>query len=195
MQVIQDNRRVVLLVLVVIVMLCLLGVVAYNIFLRDGTDVSKPPSPTATAEPTDGGPDVVITPEDAQTPTPTRVIVDEPEPEATEEEIGSEEGSAEGTSPEPTVEPTVEPGPVSTAADFADAPASIIVFQPDNVLEAGDFEEGFDETTGVGLNWESFKTGGAIILVQNFKLRNPERQIGVIAYRRGSLTTAGKFPV
>ncbi len=169
MQVIQDNRRVVLLVLVVVVMLCLLGVLASNIYFRDdGTDVAKPPSPTPTAEPTDEGPDVVITPEDGQTPTPTRVIEEEPEPEATEEEAApeedsEEEDSAEESSPEPTVEPTTEPEPTSTAADFAGVPSTVTVFQIDNILDDGDFEAGFDEDTGVGLNWENFKTGAAII--------------------------------
>ncbi len=151
------KRRLVLLALVVVVLLLLVGVLILRIFLSGGgTDVVQPP-PTATAEPTEEGPDVIVTPEDS-TPTPTRVILEEPTEESTQEPTVE---PTEEALPEPTVEPIVV---TSSAADFAvPAPPERAVVQIEELLKNGDFEEGFDETTGVGLNWHRFSNGEAAI--------------------------------
>ena len=166
MEKLRENRRLVLLVIVVMVMLCLLGVLAYNIFLPGGGDdvVKEPPTPTPVEEPTDDGPDVIITP-DELTPTPTRVLTEELTPEPTaepEEEEVVEEEPDEDVDDEEEILP--EPTPTSTADDFTSPPeGGTVIIQIEELIENGDFSAGFDEGTGVGLEWNNFKTNGAVI--------------------------------
>lgn len=157
MEKIRENRRLALLVLVVAVMLCLLVVLAINLFFRGGDDVAEQPTPTPTVEATDDGPDVIVTLEN--TPTPTLVIIEEP----TEEPVPEETDEAppeetDGVEPEPTEAPTPEP-----ADDFASPPSGVVIYDTDNLLKNGDFEEGFDEATGAGLHWASVRSGQAVI--------------------------------
>lgn len=156
MQVIQERRRLILIVLVIIVLLCLIGVLARNIFFPGGDGVA---ADTPTPMPTQEGPDVVITPEEEEevTPTPTRVISEEPAATPTEE-----------PTPESTVEPTTEPttAPTVPPTPIVSEPGPGVIVEPvqvEELLKNGGFEEGFDEETGVGLHWDSFKTDGADI--------------------------------
>jgi hypothetical protein len=151
------RRRLILLGLVVVVLLCLVGALAYNIFFRGSDDIVTGPTPTPTFTATDEGPVVIITPEEL-TPTPTRVIVEAATEEPTE-------------TPEPTVEPTNTRAPApptpngSTGAEFTLAPSdtlpALAIPKIDDVLVNGGFDDGFEET-GVGSNWQSFSTDGAI---------------------------------
>ena len=153
MQFIQERRRLILLVLVVVLLLCLVAVAAFNLLQSGGNDVADQP-PTAIVEPTDEGSEVVITAE-VSTPTPTRVIEEEPTQEATEESTQDVE---------PTAEPTPDLAIAATASEFS-APAVefIEVHQVEEILENSGFEEGFSETTGVGLNWQGFASDSAVV--------------------------------
>ncbi len=85
METIKEKRRLLLIVLVVLVIVCLVGVLLYRIFIEAGDDVaSQTPTPALTATP-----EVVVTLEEEDTPTPTRVI--------------------EETTTTPTVKPTTKP--------------------------------------------------------------------------------------
>jgi hypothetical protein len=173
MQAIQNNRRVVLIGLIVLLLICLVGALVFNVFFRNsGQDVAQEPTATVVQEePTD---------EPEPTATPTQVV--EEEPAATpvppaEEEVeaemandATEEGDAESTN---TVEitdsganadDTTDTGGESAAQTGADTMVvtTVVVTTVDEILENGSFEAGFTEE-GVGLQWETFKTGAAIV--------------------------------
>lgn len=163
-QLVQDRRRLILLILVVVVLLCLVGALAYNLFFAGGDDVAGGDTPTPTATPTQEGPDVVITPEEEDTPTPTRVISEQPTEEPTEEPTA--EPTDEGAlTPEATAEPPT-PIATSTGADFtlspSDTESASVTYETDQLLTNGGFETGYDDS-GVGEGWQFFKTDGAVI--------------------------------
>jgi len=161
MERIRGNQRIILIVVVALALLCLVGVLIYNILTGGaGEDVAAEPSPTAvpTQAPTEEGPEEVITPEEA-TATPTRVVGEEVEGEV----------MAEATT-EPTLEPTTEPATATPSptparqASSATSSSALVAAKPQvrELLANGDFEQGFGNT-GVGLQWGSFKTEGAAI--------------------------------
>lgn len=167
------NRRFLLIGIVVVAVLCLLGVLAYNIFFTIGReDVAVGELPTATPAATeeaqiDTGPSDAE--EDLTTATPTRVI----EEEATEEAALAL--TAEPTE-EPTTAPTDTPTPRATAtptrvtsapAGDSQVPVTPIqvtqeITQVEEILKNGSFELGFDEQ-GIGLEWTGFETANAVV--------------------------------
>jgi len=160
MQFIQERRRLVLLVLVVLVLLCLVGALFINQYSGGGGGGVAADTPTPLPTATEEGPVVVVTPEEEATATPTRVV-GEGEP--------SEEPAPGAT--EVVSEPTQELIPVPTAtssatnADFVPAPpseSSSAVLQTGDILQNGGFEGGFDDQ-GVGVDWQPFTNGGAIV--------------------------------
>lgn len=153
----QDRRkrqfRIVLLGLFVLLLICLIGALLYQILFGDGDDGGPVDTPTPTFTPTAEGPDVVITPE-MPTPTPTLVVIEEPSPEPTEEPIAIPEPTEE---PAPTSAPTTQPLPDSDLGPII-SPGAI-----ENLLKNGDFEEGFD-AQGVGLEWTGFRNDRVIVV-------------------------------
>jgi hypothetical protein len=154
MERITENRRIILIILIALLLVCLLGVLAYNVFFRGtGQDVAGGIPPTATPVSTEETPEGEATTEEVLTPTPTRVISGQEAVEATVE------ATTEGTV-EPAETPT--PRPTTPPATSAAITPSVIevtdVSQIDEILENGGFEEGFQEN-GVGTAWGSFQTG------------------------------------
>lgn len=166
MQAIRENpraRRIMLLSLVIVVLLCLVGALVYNILTGDtGGEIVTETTPT---------PEVAVTEEvteDEQavsqaTPTPTRVIQEETPAEATEE-------PAVETTTEPADTPAPTPTPGSTAPSSAGTTtivttvvATYEVGPPENVLENGGFEQGFQEN-GVAIGWEPFKSDNILVV-------------------------------
>lgn len=147
----RDPRtlRLVLIGLVVVVLLCVVGLLVFNILTSEPDQVAGGDTPTPPTAPTEEV-DTTPTPEEV-TPTPTRVIGGTT-PEVTEE-----------PTEEPTKVPTIAPTVVLTlAADTspeAGTTTITVVESGDtgNVVKNGDFEEGFDER-GVGLHWDTFKS-------------------------------------
>lgn len=151
MQTIRDNRRIILIGLVLLVLICLVGVLIFRIFTAGGEEVAGG-TPTPTLSPTEATPAVPFSGTEEPTVTPTRVIQEQPP--AT-------------TSPKATTVPTATPTvttkvpPTQTAAAVVSAP---VTTKPkagpiENLLKNGDFEQGFDER-GVALAWEPFKNDG-----------------------------------
>jgi hypothetical protein len=173
MEAMRDNRRIVLIVLVALLLLCLVGVLVFNLYFANNTT-------TGGGEPTLALPTeevALTTPESGEeeaTATPTRVISEEGTVEEGEEGAGGETPTA---TPEvvagPTETPTLAPTPAQAAAsgsgggDFSpstsDQPPTLVeTIKMDELLENGSFEEGFD-SSGVGEGWDSFRSEGAAI--------------------------------
>ncbi len=134
--------RYLLIGVVIVALVCLTGALIYNIFTGEGGDQLAGTTPSPTAVPTEES-----AAEIDSTPTPTRVIREEPTPTPTEE-------------PSPTVTATPTVRPVATKPKAVSQTTTITVFEPgpvEEVLKNGGFEAGFDER-GVGLNWTPFKS-------------------------------------
>lgn len=144
----ENPRRLGLIGLVILVLICLVGVLIFRIFTSgdEVTDGSTPPAPTqvaATDEPTPSAP------AEEPTLTPTRVLSDSP---------------TETPSTDETATPTPTPAsliPTATAITTASSGVAVATGAPQpgaikNLLKNGDFEQGFDER-GVALQWEPFK--------------------------------------
>lgn len=175
MEAIRDNRRIVLIVLVALLLLCLVGVLAFNVFVAGNNTVTGGGEPTAAPLPTEAiagaGPET-----EEATATPTRVISEEGTAEEGEEAVGEGEEEATATPdaatdatetpvPAPTSTPAAASG--STGGDFSvspsDQPPTVVeTIETDELLENGSFEEGFD-SSGVGEGWGSFKSNAAVI--------------------------------
>ena len=172
----QENRRVILIALLALVLICLVGVLIYNVFFAaSGQNVAGEP-PTATpvstqeTEATTESEGDTASSEDT-TPTPTRVISEEPTEEPTEE-----------VTVEPTTEPTTEPaatptpdagaattggtgstgGDASTSTSTRTVEVEVDVAQIEEILKNGGFEEGFSED-GIGINWQGFSNNRGVV--------------------------------
>ncbi|MCB0166476.1 MAG: hypothetical protein KDI79_19770 [Anaerolineae bacterium] len=168
----QENRRVILIALLALVLLCLVGVLIYNVFFAAGGQnvAGEPPTATlASTEEAEGAAEETPTSEDT-TPTPTRVISEESTVEPTEE-----------ATVEPTTEPTTEaaattPTPASAASAAGGTGSSggaasttttiveedVEVAQNEEILKNGGFEEGFSED-GIGINWQGFSNNRGVV--------------------------------
>lgn len=157
MQAIQDRNprtlRLVLIGLVIVVLLCVVGALIYNILTSEPDDVAQVDTPTPTAESTEE----LIPASDEPTATPTRVISDTT-PEPTEE--STEEATAEPTT-EPTVQPTTVSSGVTQPGDNGTTTVTMVEEGPiQNVLKNGGFET-FNEW-GVATDWGTFKSDNII---------------------------------
>ena len=149
MDAIRENpRRMILIGLVILVLICLVAVLIFRIFTA-GDEVAggNTPTPTsaATAEPTVAG-----TPEES-TATPTRVLSETPTVVPLSE-------TTTAITPTATTTPTATPTRPATVAAQGNVPAAGVP-QPgsiENLIKNGDFEQGFDQR-GVALQWEPFK--------------------------------------
>jgi hypothetical protein len=173
MQAVRDNRRFILIGLVLLVLLCLVVLLIYRIFVEeeDGGIVGE----AATATPTlaltgEAAPEEAATPgEEATTPTPTRVIAEaSPTAETTAEATAGLVGpQTPSTSPSPAVVVTRLPATATPAAPggAVSTPPGVTARPPriEQLLKNGDFEEGFDEA-GVALQWDSFKNDSAVVI-------------------------------
>jgi hypothetical protein len=156
------NPRILLVALVALVLICLVGVLLYNVFTTGGEEVAGgPPSPTTapTEEPT-----LTPAPTEEATPTPTRVIT-EPAAKPTVEPTPKSKATVTHT-PTPTPAPTATPTRQPTSP--ADQGAALTLPQPqaapiENLLKNSDFEQGFDQR-GVALNWQPFGNDSVQIL-------------------------------
>ncbi len=149
------NRRILMIGVVALALICLVAILIYRILAGGGDEVGVG-TPTPTPEPIEGPTVIATVEEEEPTVTPTRVISEQPETP-----------TAEPTS-ELTVVATVTAGspvpPTPLASPGAEEGISFTgpAAQPTNMLKNGDFEEGFDEQ-GVGLNWQNFTNGAAIV--------------------------------
>ncbi len=153
MEAIRENpRRMILIGLVLLVLICLVAVLIFRIFTAGGEEVVGGNTPTPTAAATEEA-TTIPTPEEEATATPTRVLQEETVT------VTVVPFSQETTTPTPT--PTAAP-PTSTPTRPAPTPAAPVVSsgpQPGeikNLLKNGDFEQGFDQR-GVALAWEPFR--------------------------------------
>jgi hypothetical protein len=142
--------------LVLLVLICLIAYLVFNIFFGDNQQIIGGPTPVPTAVATEE-PTTTATPAEEDTATPTRVLAEET---VTVTVVPfSQETST------PTLTPTTAP-PTSTPTRPAPTPAAPAVTSSGprpgeikNLLKNGDFEQGFDQG-GVALEWEPFKNDG-----------------------------------
>ncbi len=147
----SPNRRLLLIGLVFILLICLVGVLIYRVLTENGGEEVAADTPT----PTEALPTVIATvAAEEPTPSPTRVIAEEPMVTPTATPLPE---------PSPTPTPPVPPTAIqpTSAADLS-VPVRAKPGSPENRLANGDFEEGFGDQ-GVGLNWQSFTNGGAVV--------------------------------
>ena len=172
----QQNRRIILIALLAMVLVCLVAVLIYNVFVAGGgQDVASEP-PTATPVATEEVEEVDTPTPEGMTPTPTRVISGELAED--DEDETAEEGTAEPTT-ESTTEPTATPTASSsgstsstsgtsssTTGDFSGSTRVVEVeveeMGIEEILENGGFEEGFNDD-GIGVSWQGFGTDGAVV--------------------------------
>ncbi len=151
METLKEKRRLLLIVLVVLVIVCLLGVLVYRMFTEIGDDVaSYTPTPALTTTP-----EVVVTLEEENTPTPTRVIEETTVPPTAKP---TSKSTNTPTPQPPTATPT---SAVPSESDDSNS-NGFSVSSIEDLLTNGDFEEGFDNQ-GVGLNWQSFKNDNVVV--------------------------------
>ena len=154
--------RYILIGAVVLLLLCLVGALIWNIATTPVEEIAENP-PVATTEATEVAAEdgAEADEEAAVTPTPTRVI-DAATPEPTEE-------ADETPTPAPTAsskeEVTGDPTAVPTTAANTDnetTTTTVIVSSveagpPEEIIQNGSFEDGF-ASNGVGLSWAPFKS-------------------------------------
>lgn len=168
MQAIRDNRRFILIGVMLLLLLCLVVVLIFRIFFEgDGGEVVEGTTPTPAL--TETAP-LMEAPEEVASPTPTRVVA---ETSPTSESPLTPAATSQITltpavSLSPTATPTGGPQVVVTPAPgmAAATPGQVMITGPgpiEQLLENGDFEDGFDET-GVALNWNSFKNDSAVVI-------------------------------
>ena len=148
------NRRYLLIGLVFVLLICLVGVLIFRVLTENGGEEVAADTPTPA--PTEAAPTVIATVVEEPTPSPTRVIAEQPTPETTAEPTATLSAAPSPTAapPTPLAKPTSAAGltmPIRTQ------PAAVA-----NQLKNGDFEEGFSQQ-GVGLNWQSFTNGEATV--------------------------------
>lgn len=185
MQTIRDNRRIILIGLVLLFLICLVAVLIYNVFTAGGEEVAGG-TPTPTLSPTEATPAVPFSGTEEPTLTPTRVIQEQPTTAAT---------PTATTAPTATPTATTKAPPTPTAAAIAGAP---VAMEPkagpiEDLLKNSDFEQGFDER-GVALAWEPFKNDGVQALygpetfpyVESGSSAQRITMVGATAYNRYS---------
>jgi hypothetical protein len=150
MDAIRENpRRMILIGLVILVLICLVAVLIFRIFTA-GDEFVGGNTPTATSAAT-AEPTVAGTSEEA-TATPTRVLSEE-----TPTVVPLSETTTAIT-PTATTAPTATPTRPATVAAQGNVPAAGVP-QPgsiENLIKNGDFEQGFDQR-GVALQWEPLR--------------------------------------
>ncbi|MCK6629762.1 MAG: hypothetical protein L6R45_31875 [Anaerolineae bacterium] len=146
----ENPRRVILIGLVLLVLLCLVAYLVFNIFFGPDSQVVGGSTPPATTEATTEPTATSLPAED--TPTPTRVLsAKTPTVEAEADE------TVEPTAT--TARPTPTPRTPATAAPVVSSGAAAQPGEIKNLLKNGDFEAGFDQR-GVALEWEPFRNDG-----------------------------------
>lgn len=146
----ENPRRVILIGLVLLVLLCLVAYLVFNIFFGPDSQVVGGSTPPATTEATTEPTATSLPAED--TPTPTRVLsAKTPTVEAEADE------TVEPTAI--TARPTPTPRTPATAAPVVSSGAAAQPGEIKNLLKNGDFEAGFDQR-GVALEWEPFRNDG-----------------------------------
>ncbi len=160
------NRRYLLVGFVALALLCLVGIVIFRVFTEGGDEVADRPTPTP--QPTDTQPTVIATiAETEATPSPTRVIQEEPTEEPMSDATVEPTAAATTGSPSPAptstpVPPTPLTPPETSAADMTIPVAIAEPGPPEDQLSNGDFEAGFDDR-GVALAWDSFNNGSVVV--------------------------------
>lgn len=148
----ENPRRMILIGLVILVLICLVGVLIFRIFTA-GDEVAGGPTPLpATTEATTEPTATLLPAED--TPTPTRVLSAET---PTVEAEADETAEPTATTARPT--PTPTPRTPATAAPVVSGGAAAQPGEIKNLLKNGNFEAGFDQR-GVALEWEPFRNDG-----------------------------------
>lgn len=148
----ENPRRMILIGLVILVLICLVGVLIFRIFTAGDEVAGGPTPPPATTEATTEPTATPLPAED--TPTPTRVLADETPTVAAEAE---ETATPTPTAAKPTPTPTKKAP--ATAAPVVSGGAAAQPIEIKNLLKNGDFEAGFDQS-GVALEWKPFRNDG-----------------------------------
>jgi hypothetical protein len=152
MEAIKENpRRIILIGLVLLVLICLVGVLLYRIFSAGDGDVVGGNTPTPAVTSTEALTAAPSAGTEEPTITPTRVIQEQVTPEPTE----TPTTSVATPTPAPTATPT-RSATVAASVGVVTAPKPGAIA---NLLKNGDFEQGFDQR-GVALAWEPFKNDG-----------------------------------
>ena len=151
----QNKRRLILIILIALVLLCLVGVVTYNTFFRPGGGQPQIAQEQATPAPTE--------PPSAEEPTatPTQVVEPTQEPTAVPT-LAAAGGANDNTSGgQPTDTPTTTP-PTATPLPVTQIVETVVITEVGELLQNGGFERGFADN-GVGTGWEAFSTDGAAV--------------------------------
>lgn len=150
----RDNpRRILLIGLVILVLICLVGVLIFRIFTTDGEEVvggnTPTPAQVATEEPT-----LIPTPAESAQPTATATqVVDKTPTKASSSVQKTTTPTPKSTTPSPTATPSK---PVATTQ--AQVSIQVKPGPAKNLLKNGDFEQGFDGG-GVATGWQAFNNG------------------------------------
>jgi len=155
----ENPRRVILIGLVLLVLLCLVAYLVFNIFFGPDSQVVGGSTPPATTEATTEPTATSLPAED--TPTPTRVLSAET---PTVEAEADQTAEPTPTTARPT--PTPTPRIPATAAPVVSGGVAAQPGEIKNLLKNGDFEAGFDQR-GVALEWEPFRNDGFQALYTN----------------------------
>lgn len=146
-----NSRRILLMGLVVLALICLVGFLIYNILTTGDQSIVGGSTPTPTLAVTTSPVAEATSEAEEPTPTFTRVVSAE-----TETAAGTAEATEEVT-PQLTATPAVRTTPASTPVASQNVPtAAPQAGAIDQLLENGDFEQGFDEG-GVAMGWEPFR--------------------------------------
>jgi hypothetical protein len=182
MQAIQNNRRIILIGLIVLLLVCLVGALVFNVFFRNSgqDDVAQEPTATVQQEEPTAEPDPTATPtpvvEEEPTTAPAPAEDEEVEAEMAEEEVeeadpetdDEETETIEIAGSENEADSTASDGDsgsatgTDTTVNVATTVETVAVTMIDEILKNGSFEAGFSDD-GVGVDWETFKSGAATI--------------------------------
>lgn len=155
----ENPRRMILIGLVILVLICLVGVLIFRILTAGDEVAGGPTPPPATTEATTQ-PTATQPPAAADTPTPTRVLSQEtPTAEAEDTEEAQEVAKPTSTPAKPTPTPTRKAAATTAPAASGGAPVQQQPVEVKNLLKNGDFEAGFDQR-GAALDWEPFRNDG-----------------------------------
>jgi len=159
--ILQDRRRLILIGVTVLALVCLVGVLAINLISRRNS------APQETASATTAAPAATAVSAQALAQPTAATTTEAAAPEPTQ--AATSEPTAAPPTPEPSATPTaVPPTATRTIAKIAKVSAAptvemVEVNKIDQLLKNGDFEGGFAEN-GTGQGWENFKTDEAAVV-------------------------------
>lgn len=156
----ENPRRVLLIGLVILVLICLVGVLIFRIFTTtSGQSGDGETTPTPVQAATEEA-NLISTPAESAQPTATatQVVAETPTKTAS---AAQKTATPKSTMPKPTPQPTSTPTPTKpTATVQAQVVVQVKPGPVKNLLQNGDFEQGFDGS-GIAAGWQAFSNGQA----------------------------------